>query len=92
MRIEAYTNVQNLYNTQKAKQAQKPVSAPRATDKVQISSFGQDLATAKAALKGAADIREDVVAPIKKQIADGTYSVSAESFADKLLQKYQEMR
>lgn len=89
MRIESYTQIQNLYQTQKTKQAAKPVAAARATDKVQISSFGQDLATARAALGNTPDIREEVTAPIKAQIQNGTYNVSAESFAEKLLAKYQ---
>ena len=92
MRIEAYTNVQNIYSTQKAKQAPKAAGTAHGTDKVSISSFGQDLATAKAALSRTSDIRADVVEPIRAQIKDGSYNVSAESFADKLLAKYQEMR
>ena len=43
-------------------------------------------------MAGAADIREELTAPIKAQVQNGTYSVSNESFADKLLKKFEEMR
>lgn len=91
MRIEAYTQVQQLYQTKKVNQTQKANSVYR-TDQVQISSFGKDIQTAKAAIAGAPDIREDLVAPIKAQVQNGTYSVDNESFAEKLMRKYEEMR
>ncbi len=57
---------------------------------MEISSIGKDIQTAKNAVKASSDIREGKVADIKKQIAAGTYNVSGESFADKLLAKYNE--
>ena len=91
MRIEACTQVQQLYNTKKPVKAQtnKKLSF---SDQLQISSIGKDIQTAKAAVAGSSDIREDVTAPIKASIQAGTYDVSTESFADKLLSKYEEMR
>ena len=62
------------------------------SDRLQISSIGKDIQTAKAAVKGSSDIREEITAPIKASIQAGTYEVSAESFADKLLEKYEGMR
>lgn len=91
MRIEAYTQVQQLYQTKKVNQTRKEGSVSRA-DQVQISSFGKDIQTAKAAVAGSPDIREELTAPIKTQIQNGTYSVDNASFAEKLLQKYEEMR
>jgi len=91
MRIEAYNQVQQLYQTQKVNRTQS-TSAVAKTDKVQISSIGKDIQVAKAAVAGASDIREDIVAPIKERVQSGTYEVSAESFADKLLAKLSEMR
>ncbi len=92
MRIEAYSQVQNMYQTQKVKQPVKTTAATRGTDQVQISSAGTALTTAKAALANTSDIREDVTASIKEKIQNGTYNVSVDSFAEKLLQKYAEMR
>ena len=87
MRIEAYTQVQQLYNSAKV-QKDANVSKKGQTDQVQISSMGLNIQAAKAAVKSAEDIRFDKVNPIKEAIANGTYNVSAESFADKLMEKY----
>ncbi|MBP5661352.1 MAG: flagellar biosynthesis anti-sigma factor FlgM [Lachnospiraceae bacterium] len=91
MRIEAYTQVQQLYNSAKV-QKDANVSKKGQTDQVQISSMGLNIQAAKAAVKSAEDIRFDKVNPIKEAIANGTYNVSAESFADKLLEKYESLR
>lgn len=91
MRIEAYTQVQNLYNTKKTAKTQ-PKNRAGFSDQLQISNVGKDIQTAKMALAGSSDIREAVTAPIKAQIQAGTYDVSTDSFADKLMQKYEEMR
>ncbi|MGN1147721.1 MAG: flagellar biosynthesis anti-sigma factor FlgM [Lachnospiraceae bacterium] len=91
MRIEAYNQVQQLYNTKKPGQVKK-TSGVSFSDQVQISSIGKDIQTAKAAVAASPDVREDVTAPIKASIAAGTYEVSTDSFADKLLAKYEEMR
>ena len=91
MRIEAYTQVQQLYQSQKVNRSQKTGTVAQ-TDKVQISSFGKDIHIAKAAVAASPDIREELTAPIKAKIQNGTYEVSNESFADKLLKKYEEMR
>ena len=47
--------------------------------------------TAKDALAAAPDVRPEVVDSMKTKLASGNYNVSAESFADKLLQKFQEL-
>ena len=86
MRIEAYTQVQQLYQSQKVSRTQKTQTAS------QISSQGKDFQTAKAAVAAAPDIREELTAPIKARIQNGTYGVDNASFAEKLLQKQEEMR
>ncbi len=91
MRIEAYTQVQSLYNTKKTAKTQ-PLNKAGASDQLQISGIGKDLQSVKLALAGSSDIREDVTAPIKAKIDAGTYEVDMGSFADKLMQKYEEMR
>ena len=55
MRIEAYTQVQQLYNANKPAKVQGKTHAS-ATDKIQISSFGKDIQTAKNAVAAAPDI------------------------------------
>ena len=91
MRIEAYTQVQQLYQSQKVSRTQKTQTASH-TDRLQISSQGKDFQTATAAVAAAPDIREELTAPIKARIQNGTYGVDNASFAEKLLQKQEEMR
>ena len=91
MRIEAYNQVQQIYNAKKPGQVKK-TSGTSFSDQLQISSIGKDIQTAKAAVAGSPDVREDVTAPIKAKVNAGTYEVSAGSFADKLFAKYEEMR
>lgn len=91
MRIEAYTQVQQMYKTANTKRNQK-TSSVSFSDQVQISSVGKDIQTAKAAVANSPDIREEITAPLKASIQAGTYQVSGESFAEKLLEKYEEMR
>ena len=90
MRIEAYTQVQQLYNSYKVQKEQN-VAKKGQTDQVHISSRGLDIQVASAAVKGASDIRLNVCEPLRQAVKNGTYDVSSESFADKLLQKYEEL-
>lgn len=91
MRIEAYTQVQQLYQTKKTTRAEKAVKGSF-SDQVQISSMGKDIQTAKNAVANTADIREEITTPIKNAVANGSYQVNEESFAAKLFEKYNEMR
>ena len=91
MRIEAYSQVQQMYQTKKVNKNSQVGNASY-TDQVQISNLGKDYQAAKAAVAGAPDIREELVAPIKARVQNGTYQVDNGTFAEKLLQKYEEMR
>lgn len=91
MRIEAYTQVQQLYSSTKVQKEQN-VRKQGKLDQVQISSTGLDIQAASAAVKGSADIRYDVVEPLKKAVSEGTYNVSGETFAEKLIKKYEELQ
>ena len=90
MRIEAYTQVQQLYNTKKAVRTPADPNVGT-TDKIQISSIGRDIQVARAAVDASSDIREELIAPLRAGIENGTYRVSGESFAEKLLQQYDEI-
>lgn len=87
MRIESYTQVQQLYtakNTGKTNQTTKASFS----DQLQISNIGKDIQIAKQAVASSPDVREEVTAPIKASIQSGTYEVSGDSFADKVIEKY----
>ncbi|MCQ2543108.1 MAG: flagellar biosynthesis anti-sigma factor FlgM [Lachnospiraceae bacterium] len=84
MRIESYIQMQQLYPAKNtAKTTSKPVSS--FSDKLQISSKGKDISVAKQALASTPDIREELVSSIKERVQNGTYEVSGEAFADKVL-------
>lgn len=91
MRIEAYTQVQQIYKTSKTDKTQKQANAS-VSDQLEISSMGKDYQTAKQAVLASADMRGEVMAPLRKSIQAGTYEVSTEKFADKLLKNLEEMR
>lgn len=85
MRIEAYTQVQQIYKeTSKVKAGNNKKTVGR-FDELQLSSIGKDYQTAKQAVAAAPDVREELTAPLKASIRSGNYQVSNESFADKLL-------
>ncbi len=90
MRIEAYTQVQQVYGT-KSRAKTLNTAKNAGSDRIHISSFGKDIQTAKNAVAAAEDVRSDLVAPIKAGIANGTYQVSSEKFAEKLLKHYEEI-
>lgn len=91
MRIEAYTQVQQVYSSKKVNQTQK-ASGTMHTDQLQISSFGKEIQAAKAALAGIPDVREELTASVRAQVQSGQYSVDNAAFAEKLIKKYEEMR
>ncbi len=91
MRIEAYNQVQQMYQTQRVNKPQKAAKTGM-TDQLYISNQAKDYQVAKAAVQASPDVRESVTGPIKARIQNGTYEVSTASFAEKLLQKYEEMR
>ncbi len=91
MRIEAYNHVQQMYQSQRVNKSQK-VSKPVASAQLQISSRGMDYQIAKTAVSNSPDVREELTGPIKERVQNGTYAVETKSFAEKLLQKYEESR
>ena len=90
MRIEAYNQIAQIYNTSKPGKVARP-SGESLKDQVTISRAGQDYQIAKQAVSEASDIREDKVADVKSKIDSGTYEVSVDDFAAKLLEKYGEL-
>ena len=89
MRIEAYNAVSQVYSSKKPASVNK-TQYTYGKDQVQISSIGKDIQTLKAAVKNAPDVRDDVTSPIKSAIQNGTYNVSNDDFAAKLMAKYEE--
>jgi len=86
MRIEAYTQVQQVYNTRKPGKAQA-ASNVSFSDQLELSTVGKDMQIAKQAVKNSPDIRESLTSKIKAQMESGTYQVSAEAFAEKMISR-----
>ena len=86
MRIEAYSQVQQVYTTKKTNKAEAKRNVSF-SDHLQLSSIGKDIQSAKAAVAASSDVRESVTAPLKARIQAGSYEVSADSFAEKLFSK-----
>ena len=87
MRIDAYAQVQQLYGNKKVHKVQKEARTGF-KDQLLISSKGKDIQTAKNAVANVADVREEVVEPLKKVVNADNYEVSGNKFAQKLFEKY----
>lgn len=88
MRIDAYNQISQLYKTGKSTKTNAASGTSLGRDEVQISQTAKDYQIAKQAVAGASDVREDKVAQLKASIESGNYNVDADSFASKLLEKY----
>ena len=83
MRVDAYMQVSQLYNTNKPKNRNKAGNGA-SKDSLEISSFGNAYQVAKQAASQGSPVREDRVREIQAQMAAGTYRVSIEDVADKM--------
>lgn len=88
MRIEAYNQVTQIYNSGKVSKMKGSGSVDK-RDQLQISQTGRDYHVAKQEVADAPDIREDKVTQVKSRIASGNYKVEAGDFAAKLIEKYE---
>ena len=89
MRIDAYNQIQQIYGSKSIKKTEeKRVTSSSFKDQLLLSAAGKDAQIAKQAVANTPDVREDVIAPLKEQIDNGTYEVSVDDLAGKLLEKY----
>jgi negative regulator of flagellin synthesis FlgM len=88
MRIDAYNQISQIYNTQNIMKTTKTQSARTLSDQVSISQIGHDYQIAQTAVSEASEIREDKVAQLKALIDSGDYKVEEGDFASKLLANY----
>lgn len=90
MRIDGIQKVAQIYSSNGTVKAEKKSKAAK-QDHVQISQAGRDFQIARDAVKNAPDVREDIVADIKGRIEAGTYEVSGDAFAEKVISRYNQM-
>ena len=88
MRIDAYSAVNQVYQTNMQTRKETVEKKTSRDDKIEISQVGKDMTVAKKAISEAPDLREDKVKAIKEQMEAGTYSVSSEAIADKLINSF----
>jgi len=87
MRIDSIKKLDQVYQKASAKSNLKSTKL-NSSDKIEISTLGRDLQVAKKAVNEADDIRWDRVNEIKQRMQSGTYNVSAEEVADKMVESY----
>lgn len=87
MRVDALNQVSQLYQQTKPKKVAK-TDKSYAKDELQISRAAQDYQIAKNAVSEAPDVREDKIAEFKEALASGTYNVSSQEIAEKMVNKY----
>jgi len=87
MRIDAYNKITQMLQTNSTVRTTK-TKGVSAKDHVEISRTGKDYQVAKQALAHTEDIRMDKVNEIKRRMESGTYNVSGEEVANKLVDNY----
>lgn len=88
MRIDAYNAVNAVYNSTKPVKKVNSEKKAGKDDTLEISQFGKELHVAKKAISETEDIRIDKVEAIKKQMQEGTYYISDEALAEKILDNF----
>lgn len=90
MRVDAYSKINQIYEPGR-KAGVRSTAKASAKDELCISSTGKDYQAARQALTAVPDIREDRVRAIRAEIDAGSYQVSADSFAAKVIARYEEL-
>ncbi len=89
--IDKIGGVVGAYNSQKIESKKDVYGTSQIKgkkDEVKISKEAMDFQLVMKAVREAGkvpDVREEVIAPIKERVDDGTYEVDSRSIADKLL-------
>ncbi len=63
-----------------------PSTPPEQSETVSISQTGQEINKYTEAMAELPDVRKDRIAPIQAALESGTYSVSSQELADKIIQ------
>lgn len=87
MRVDAINHISQLYKPANAKKTGK-TGEVKNRDSFEISQSAKDYQVARKAVAEAADIREDEVTRLKEALASGSYNVSSQEIADKIVSNY----
>ena len=90
MRIGTYNMVNQIYGAKSTKKSSSVGGTNYASfkDEVSFSSLGKDMQVAKNALASTPDVREARISELKAKVSNGTYEVSNDDFASKLMEKF----
>lgn len=85
MRINNVSSNVYVYGQSRERQNPSVKEVQHSKDKIDISARGAEFQYALKAAKEARDFRPEKVAPIKEQVKNGTYNVSADNIAEKMI-------
>lgn len=85
MKVNNIQGILKTYNQKKVKGIQKVSSIQGKRDEMQVSNEAQVLSKVLHTAKNAPEIRQEKVTELKQAIKQGTYNVSTEDVADKIL-------
>jgi negative regulator of flagellin synthesis FlgM len=86
MRIDAFNKISELYKAGNVKNASK-TKGSSFQDTLEISQTAKDYQTAKQIISRTPDVRETKINDIKQRMEAGTYHVSMEEVAQKIVDK-----
>jgi len=87
MRVDVINHINQMYQSSGIKKANRAGQIQK-QDAYEISQSAKDYQVAKKAVAEASDIREEKVARLKEAIASGTYNVSSQEIADRIVSNY----
>jgi negative regulator of flagellin synthesis FlgM len=87
MRVDAINHVSQLYKPSSTKKAGRTEGLQK-KDAYEISQSAKDYQVAKKAIAQTPDVREEKVAQIKEALSSGTYNVSSQEIAEKMVSNY----
>lgn len=86
MRIDAFNKISELYKSSSVKRTAKS-EGTGFSDMLEISQTAKDYQVAKQIVARTPDVRESLVNEIKERMQAGTYNVTIEDVANKLIEK-----
>jgi negative regulator of flagellin synthesis FlgM len=85
MKISNIANAYGIYCSQKPAISRKKTTTGGTKDNIDVSDKAKDFQLIMKTLKNSSDIREDKTAELQKKIEDGSYNVSSDDVATKML-------
>lgn len=78
--------IMQIYNKSNIKKSNKTDTTNEVKDELQLSSKALEFQAAMKAFKNLPEIREDLVKDLRDKIQQGTYNVTGEEIADKIVE------